>query len=65
MMAGLHFVLVVGSPHYGDYQWSSTHSPERYIFTSRSLDYLNAHGTLLTMLRQKGLDSKWDVFVKL
>jgi hypothetical protein len=65
MIAGLHFMLVVGSPHYGDYQWSSTHSSERYIFTSRSLDFLNAYGTLSTILRQKGLDSKWDVFVKL
>ena len=28
-------------------------------------DFLNAYGTLSTMLRQNWLDSKWDVFVKL
>lgn len=61
MLAGLNFMLVVNSPHYGDYQWSSTHSPRRYIFTSSTMELVNAFITTTTLLRQTGADAEWDV----
>jgi hypothetical protein len=61
MLAGLNFMLVVNSPHYGDYQWSSTHSPRRYIFTSSTMELMNAFITTTTLLRQRGEDAAWDV----
>jgi hypothetical protein len=61
MLAGLNFMLVVNSPHEGDYRWSSTHSPRRYIFISSTMELLNAFITTRTLLRQTGADAKWDL----
>ncbi len=65
MLAGLNFMLNVESAHFGDYQWSTTHSPHRYIYTSSSFELMNTYLTASAFLKQKGLDAKWRLHLEL
>jgi hypothetical protein len=65
MLAGLHFMLNVKSSHFADYQWSTTHSVRRYIYTSSSFELMNAYLTASAFLRQEGLDAKWGLHLEL
>jgi len=65
MLAGFHLMLTVGSDHPGDRQWSTSHSEQKYIFTSSSFDLGNAYLTASTYLKQSGLDKEWSIHLKL
>ena len=60
-LAGITFELRMGNVTPADLEWCSYHSARRYIFSSTTMDDVNAYRTMQAYLKQSGLDRKWSL----